>query len=135
MRSIAAVLLILALPATAQAIRPQRGPDTPARLPGIVDRTPPGTERIPSPIEVRVRASDRVVTSDLREACRSIERRRENGKISRREARQLRRAVGRVAGLARRYGQDGLSGSEVSELQLHANAVRSQAEAPRVASR
>jgi hypothetical protein len=135
MRSIAAVLIILALPATAQAIQPQRGPDAPARLPGIVDRTPPGTEHIPNPIEVRVRASDRVVTSDLREARRSIERRHENGEISRREARRLRRAVSRVAGLARRYGQDGLSGSEVSELQLHANVVRSQAEAPRVAAR
>lgn len=135
MRSIAAALLVLALPATAEAIQPQRGPDSSARLPGIVDRTPPGTERIPNPIEVHVHESDGVVASSLSEARRSIERRRENGEISRREVRQLRRSVNRVAGLARRYGEDGLTRSEASELQLHANAVRSQAEAPLVAAR
>ena len=135
MRTIAAALLILALPATAQAIRTQEGPGIPDRQPGITERRPPPAEHIPNPIEVRVHEGDRAIARDLRDARRSIERRRESGEISRREARQLRRAVSRVAGLAYRYGQDGLSPSEASELQLHASTVRSQAEAPRVAAR
>ena len=133
MRSIAAALLLLALPSAGQAITPQAAPDT-ARLPGIVERNP-GTTRLPSMVDLRVASYDRAVAHDLREARESIERRRENGELSRREARRLRREVRLVARMAYRYSRDGLSEPERRELELRANELRSRSEAPRLASR
>jgi hypothetical protein len=132
MRSIAAVLLILALPATAQAhFRSQAMPAGDARLRGIVDRTPPGTQSAPGIVEVRFVPGDRAVQHDLREARETIDRRYENGELTRHEARRLRREVRLIGRLQYRYGHDGLRPDERAELALRAQELRARAAAPR----
>jgi hypothetical protein len=132
MRSIAAALLAFALPVTAQAqFRPQPMPAIHARLPGIVDRTPPGTHRTPGIVEGRFVPGDRAVQHDLREARKTIDRRYENGELTRREARRLLREVRLVGRLQYRYGHDGLRADERAELALRAQELRSKAAAPR----
>ena len=133
MRSIAAVLLVLAFPSAAHAITPE-GARATDRLPGIAEG-PPRTTRVPGVIQVRVVDYDPVVAHDLHEARRSIERRRENGELSWREARRLRREVRLIARTAHRYGQDGLTADERRELALRADVVRARSEAPRLATR
>jgi hypothetical protein len=133
MRLITTAMVLLALPGAAQAITPQRASDD-VRLRGIAERTP-GTTRLPGSVEVHVGTSDAMVAHDLREARRSIERRRDNGELSRREARQLRREARLITRLSYRYGHDGLSASERRELTLRANVLRAQAAAPPLASR
>ena len=136
MRSIVAAAVLLALPVTAQAqFRQQPMPAADARLPGIVDRTPPGTHRPPGFIDVRFIPGDRAVQRDLREARETIDRRYENGELSRREARRLRREVRLVDRLQYRYGADGLRADERAELTLRAQELRSRAAAPRATAR
>ena len=125
----AAAMVLLTLPGAAEAITPQRASDE-ARHRGIVERNP-GTTRLPGQIDVHIGTSDPVVAQDLREARRSIERRRDNGELSRREARQLRREVRLVQRLSYSYGHDGLRPDERSELTLRAQEQRSRAAAPR----
>jgi hypothetical protein len=132
MRSIVAAAVLLALPVTAQAqFRSQPMPAADARLPGIVDRTPPGSHRAPGFMEVRIVPGDRTVQHDLREARETIDRRYENGELTRREARRLRREVRLVDRLQYRYGHDGLRSDERAELALRAQELRSRAAAPR----
>jgi hypothetical protein len=131
MRSIVAAMALLALPSTAQAqFLPQAPPAM--RLPGIVDRGPPGSVRLPGMIEVRAGIYDRAVAHDLREARETIERRRKNGELSRREARRLRREVRLIARLAGNYGRDETSEPERRELELRAQTLLSRSGAPRV---
>ena len=59
-----------------------------------------------------------------------IERARESGLITRRQARQLRREANRIAVRANVYGSDGLSASERRELEISAAALRSQLNRP-----
>ena len=61
---------------------------------------------------------------DLRDIEGRIDRARDSGAITRREARQLRREARLIASLAGRYAQDGLSGSERSELTNRAVYLR-----------
>ena len=132
MRSIVAAVVLLALPVTTQAqFRPQPIPAAHARLPGIVDRTPPGTHRPPGIVEVRFVPGDRAVQHDLREARETIERRYENGELTRREARRLRREIRLIGRLQYRYGHDGLRPDERAELALRAQELRNRAAAPR----
>ena len=128
MRLITAALVLLALPSAALAITPQRASDD-VRYGGIAERHP-GTTRLPGSVDIHIGAGDPVVAQDLREARRSIERRRDNGELSRREARRLRREARLVATLAHRYGRDGLSDAERRELALRANALRARSESP-----
>ena len=129
MRSIVAAAVLLALPVTAQAqFRSQPMPAADARLPGIVDRKPPGGHRTPG---VRIISGDHAVQHDLREARETIDRRYENGELTRREARRLRREVRLVDRLQYRYGHDGLRADERAELALRAQELRSRAAAPR----
>ena len=129
MRLITAALVLLALPGTASAITPQRA-SADVRHSGIAERHP-GTTRLPGAVDIRVGAGDPVVAQDLRETRRTIERRRDNGELSRREARQLRREVRVVERLTYRYGQDGLRADERRELALRASVLRARSEAPR----
>ena len=132
MRSMVAAAVLLALPISAQAqFRSQPMPPGDARLPGIVDRTPPGGHRTPGFMEVRIVPGDRTVQRDLREARETIDRRYENGELTRREARRLRREVRLVDRLQYRYGADGLRADERAELALRAQELRSRAAAPR----
>ena len=132
MRSIVAAMVLVALPSAAHAqFQPQPMPPA-AGLPGIVERGPPGSFRLPGMVEIRADTGDRAVAHDLREARETIERRRENGELTRREARRLRREARVVERLAYRYGRDGLSNPERRELTLRAQTLRSQSAAPRL---
>jgi len=53
-----------------------------------------------------------------------IRRARDNGWLSRREARRLDREARRISSAAARYGRDGLSGSERDELRARSEALR-----------
>jgi hypothetical protein len=64
------------------------------------------------------------IGAELRQVRQNIERARDNGFISRREARQLRRETWRIESAAIRYASDGLSGSERDELAVRTQAVR-----------
>jgi hypothetical protein len=130
MRLTASALLILALPTAAHAITEQAGAPDSRRLPGIVERNP-GTTRLPGQIEIRAVPGDPYVAHDLREARETIERRRDNGELTRREARRLRREVRTVSRLSYRYSSNGLRDDERAELALRAQELRSKAAAPR----
>lgn len=83
---------------------------------GPVARPSPflGDSRLPSP-------SPR---SDVRDVRERIDAAREAGRISAREARQLRRQAALIAHLSVRYGRDGLSDAERHELEVRAAALR-----------
>ena len=129
MRLLAPALLLLALPSAAQAITEQAAAPDSRRLPGIVERNP-GTARLPGSVEIRAIPGDPFVAHDLREARETIERRRDNGELTRREARRLRREVRLIDRLQYRYGADGLRPDERAELALRAQELRSRAAAP-----
>ena len=116
MSSIAAALLLLLPPFAGQ---PPAAP-APTR-----DRVMPGIA------DIRADPGDALAERDLRDARRIIERRRESGELSRREARHLRREARLISALGERYGADGLSASERQELQLRANELRARSQLPR----
>jgi len=123
-----AVLASVALLLGAQAQVAPLQPPANARMPGIVEK--PGSTRTPGFLEVRGNtggARDSTYQRDLRKVHRDIDRRRDNGELTKREARQLRREAAMIARLADRYGRDGLSASESRELDMHAQTLRSQA--------
>ena len=68
---------------------------------------------------------------ELHHIRQRIERARESGAISRREARQLNREARLIGSLAVRYGAHGLTQSERAELQARANFLRAQVNRPR----
>jgi hypothetical protein len=61
---------------------------------------------------------------ELRDVDRSIERARDGGRLSGREARRLEREARAIGRLARRYGRDGLSASERAELDARTRYLR-----------
>ena len=130
MRTIVAAMVLLFVPLGTQAQMTPQAPPATARLPGIVEPTP-GTARLPGMVDVRVGERDRFVDRELREARDDIERRRESGELSRREARKLRREARLVERLAYRYGRDGLDGTERRELELRATVLSARSGAPR----
>ncbi len=116
MRSLAVAMLVLALPASAQAGFTRQGPPPRAGVPGIADvRTvvvPGGGGR------------------ELDEAREAIERRRDSGELSRREARALRREAHRIARAQEWYARDGLDEAEARALRLSAETLRHRAQTP-----
>jgi hypothetical protein len=133
MRAIVTAMALVVCSTGAQAQVAQPAP--PMRLPGIVDRMPPGSIPVPCLIDVRMVPGDRAVDHDLREARETIERRRNNGELTRREARRLRREARLIASLSHRYARDGLSDDERGELALRAQVLRSRSAAPRLGPR
>lgn len=71
------------------------------------------------------------VARELHQVDRSIRDARDADKLSRKEARQLRRESRRIAALEDRYARDGLSESERAALQARIEALRSIASARR----
>ena len=112
MRPLSSSLLLLALASAAPAGARIVG----TQLPSPVPRANPfiGDSRIPAP----------GVGRDLRDIRHRIERARETGDISAREARQLRREARFIGRLAGRYGRDGLSSSEQGELRTRTEALQ-----------
>jgi len=60
-----------------------------------------------------------------------VRRARDNGLISRQDARRLRREARAIERMAARYGADGLSQAERSELELRAQALSAAVGRPR----
>ena len=109
-----ALLLPLAAPAGAQIVgRRDYGPVA-ASDPFI------GDGRLPGP----------GIWRDLRDINHRIDRARDSGLLSRREARQFRREARRIGSAAGVYGRDGISASEHRELEARAFALRSQLDRP-----
>lgn len=71
------------------------------------------------------------VARDLHQVDRSIRDARDADKLSRKEARELRRESRRIAALEERYARDGLSETERAGLQARIEALRSIASARR----
>lgn len=118
-------ITIFASAALALAVQayPASPPPQGARVLGGIAESP-GSRRVPGPIELRVEPGGGSFDRDLREARRTVDRRRKAGELTRREARQLRREIAVIGSLADRYGRDGLSASERRELQMHTQTVR-----------
>ncbi|MBJ7439704.1 MAG: hypothetical protein JHD35_11855 [Sphingopyxis sp.] len=72
------------------------------------------------------------VGHDLRETRTRIRDGRNEGQLSRREARALRREAGQISTLADRYARDGLSDSERRELEMRAQVLRDLTAAQRL---
>jgi hypothetical protein len=68
---------------------------------------------------------------ELRDIDARIERARDGGFLSGREARRLEREARAIGRLARLYGRDGLSPSERAELEARANYLRDAVNRPR----
>jgi hypothetical protein len=133
MRTIAAAMLVLALPSAAHAgFSTQPMPESRYRPPPIVGpgdstRTAPGPIRVSSEIGQRPAGPDVVTVSrELDRARDDIDRRRDSGELSRAEARQLRREARRIDALADRYRRDGLTDFERRELELRATELRNR---------
>lgn len=71
------------------------------------------------------------VAREVHQVDRSIREARDADKLSRKEARELRRESRRIAALEERYSRDGLSESERAGLQTRIEALRSSASARR----
>ena len=109
------VALAAAAPASAQiAGRRDYGP-VPVASPFLPD------SRLPAP----------PLGKSLRDIDRSVERGRESGRLSRREARRLDREARAIDRLARLYGRDGLSPSEAAELEARTAYLRDSVNRPR----
>lgn len=113
---VVAAALVISSFGTMASIAPSAPPDRGARLPGTFD--------------VRVDPSDGAVQRELRDTRRNIERRRESGELSKREARALRREARLIASLEDRYSRDGLSAAELHELQLRADELHNRSQLP-----
>jgi hypothetical protein len=111
----AAALAAAAAPASAQiAGKHDYGPVAPAN-PFL------GDSRLPGP----------PLGKELRDIDERIERARDSGRLSGREARRLDREARAIGRLARAYGRDGLSPSERAELEARANYLRDALSRPR----
>jgi hypothetical protein len=111
----ASILVLAAAPAGAQiAGKHDYGP-VPSSSPFLDD------SRLPGP----------GVDKELRDIDKRIDRGRESGRLSAREAHRLERETRALDRLARRYGRDGLSPSERAELEARAAYLRDSAGRPR----
>jgi hypothetical protein len=98
----------------------------------IAERHPPReVQRPPNTLAVDSRQKGPGLRRDVEDISQRVERARENGTISRHEARQLRREARLIAIQAHRYGRDGLSSSERAELESRAHSLRDAINRPR----
>jgi len=104
------VATLILLPAAAQA--------------QFMPRTPPPGERIPGIVDMRTLPGGSTLDHDLRETRARIDRGREDGDLSKREARELRREARQISSLAERYARDGLSDSERRELDMRTQVLK-----------
>ena len=131
MRCVAVTVLLLSiLPAAAPAAMRTGGGSTPRGLPGIA--TGQGWTRVEPPprIPPATAGARGSYGGEARQLRRQIDRARDNGWISRCEARQFRREVGRLQYHAAIYGSDGFSGFETRVLDARALYVRGLINAP-----
>jgi hypothetical protein len=117
MRLLSALPLLLLLPVAAQA--------------QFMPRTPPPGDRMPGISDMGTLSAEPSIGRDLRRARDLISQGREDGDLSKREARALRREARQIDTLAERYGRDGLSESEQRELDMRVQVLRAQTIAQR----
>jgi hypothetical protein len=113
------LLFLLALPLAAPAGAQIAGKHDYGPVPSAGPFLP--DSRLPSP----------PVGKELRDIEQRIDRGRDVGRLSPREARRLDREARALDRLARRYGRDGLSPSERAELEARANYLRDSVNRPR----
>jgi hypothetical protein len=137
MRTLAAALLVLALPSAALAqFSSQPLPQTRYRPPPINGGAPAGAahREIVQPrdgyrtlaIDGRVNPGAVSFGRELDRVRRDIDRRRDSGELSRSEARALRREASRIDAMAERYRRDGFTEYERRELELRASELRNR---------
>lgn len=139
MRTIAAALLALVVPTAAQAgFSPAPLPAGSGHRSGPINgsadardaeyRPEPGPDRNAEPRRARgeVSLGDGYYRRQLSRARQDVDRRRERGELTRGEARQLRREIGRIHAAAGWYGRDGFSAAELGALELRASELRSR---------
>lgn len=89
-------------------------------------------ERPLSPIAVDGRMPGPGPGREVGDIRARIDRGRDGGALTRREARKYDREARQIGVLAKRYGQDGLSAAEARELDMRARVLRELVEARRV---
>ncbi len=94
----------------------------------IVPRKPPSG----GIVDVRLNPGDRRIGRELRGTRDTIDEGRKQGDLSKREARALRREARQIGTLADRYGQDGLSDSEIRELETRTRVLQNQVDNQRI---
>ncbi|PEQ12637.1 hypothetical protein B2G71_10005 [Novosphingobium sp. PC22D] len=99
----------------------------------IVSRTPPSGDAAPDLFDVGFDDDGNRAQQTLQDTLETIKRSRKQGKISKAEARVLRKDARRIASAAERYSRDGLSQSESRELETRAHALKSMTDAQRFA--
>ncbi|TDW65006.1 hypothetical protein EDF57_103180 [Novosphingobium sp. PhB55] len=87
----------------------------------------PGTA---SPDAARQTADEASYRIDLRKADQAIREGRESGRLSKQEAKGLRKEQRQIGSLAERYGSDGMSPREADELYMRSRVLESQARLP-----
>ena len=110
LRSALPLLLILSAPAHAQ----------------LMPRTPSPGDRTPGISGTDMRTADTTPDHDLRRTRDLIGQGRQDGDLSKKEARALRREARQIDTLADRYASDGLSDSERRELEMRVQVLRAQ---------
>jgi hypothetical protein len=74
------------------------------------------------------------VDREIGEARQRIDQGRRSGSLTRREARGLAREADQITTLRDRYGRNGMSGAQESELEMRARSLQSLADAKRFQS-
>jgi hypothetical protein len=100
----------------------------------IVGSRPPSDYRAPDPFVGDSSLPGPAVGREVRDIRKDVNRARESGRISKREARQLGREARLIRVLERRYASDGLSASERRELDARALYLRAAVNRPRIGS-
>ena len=80
--------------------------------------------------EPRQKADEARYRLDLRTVDRAIREGRESGRLSKQDAKALRKERRQIDSLAARYGSDGLSPREEQELYMRERVLESQARLP-----
>ena len=94
---------------------------------------PPSTAKAPRAPRPTFRLPDASVSRDMRDVDRQIDRGREAGTLTRREARRAGRENDQIGTLADRYASDGvLSDAERRELAMRSAVLRDQVNAQRL---
>jgi len=97
----------------------------------IVSRTPSSDAFRPNPSIAQRGPSSPGIWRDMSDIRDRIDTARSTGEISRAEARQYRREVWAIDGLAARFGRDGMSDAEQRELTTRTLYLRSLVNRPR----
>lgn len=101
----------------------------------FMPRTPPQGDRMPGISGLDTRIDEPTLGHDLRRVRDLVGQGLEDGDLSKREAKALRREARQIDTLADRYGRDGLSESERRELDMRTQVLRAQVIAQRSSGR